>query len=611
MVTLLHSISRCLLPAPRRSISLDPRRHDMRRRQRGFALGQALVATAMLGGISAVGTDWASQYRQTAALEAQNATYARINNGVGVYMTLYYPQIIDRSTYPDSCAEVSYGTSGGAGSGAASCSFAVAYKDAAGVAKTRPIKNILQPTLADLQALGLVDAQIPAAPLLPVNASVITGAASGAAPAARENIYGIMIKRVPTGTDVNLDSLVFNVQPYTLTNADMSTLLRMSNGVGATSGLPDRDSRTSSINPQFDLKGYAGAWNAPNPVKQGEGGSIKGMPGILAWRNGYAAAASLELIRRDGSLKPTADWDFDKHSITNLNQLQAKGVTTETLTTDTLTANGAAQLNGTLDVKGTLTALGDMVVKGASDIQALVVHGPATFEKPVTMQNSLTVNGKVTTYGGLQTAYVNVDKGPQIGTLGTTLQTKDGWVTQNTACALPNALAQDANGRLMLCSSGKWQTGTNNVYGLTQVNVSDSCSPNGAAGYLPNGLMAICRSGKWQAAAIGTQVSGKTCATQGMMAAEITAQGVANLLVCQTGGGSGLTWSPSIYARPKAEIAKEGAACRTDQINALARSDSGNQSGILMCTSNDSGGAQWQVPFGKYVDNLEAVAKLF
>ncbi|EOA03736.1 Large exoprotein involved in heme utilization or adhesion [Herbaspirillum frisingense GSF30] len=549
----------------------------------------------MLGTAGAVGTDWASQQRQTAVLEAQNAAYARINNGIGAYMTLYYPHIIDRSTYPDSCAKVSYPASG---SPDKSCYFAASYTDAAGASKTHQVTNILQPTLADLQTLGLVDREIPAAPLLPVHATVVTGGATGNAAAKHDNIYGIVIKRTPAGTDINLDSLVFNVQPYALVQADMSGLLRMSNGVGASSGLPDRDATTSSINPQFDLKAYAGAWSVPNPVQQRVKNVTTGLPGILAWRNGYAAAVALELIRRDGSLKPTADWDFANHSITNLKELEAQHITTSTLT-----ANGAAKLNSTLDVTGTLTALGKMVVQGATDIQSLVVNGEATFKAPVKMEKSLDVAGQLNAKGGVSTAHLNIENGTQLTSDGARLLVNGDFVTLGTKCAQNLALAQDTTGRLMMCAAGSWQTANNN-YGLSQVNAGDSCSPDGSAAYLPNGLMAICREHKWQPAAMGSQVSGQSCTTKGMMAAEITAQGVANLLVCKAGSGSGLAWSASIYARPKAEVAKEGDSCNTDQVNALASNRNGDESGILRCTSNGSGGAQWKLPFKKYTEEI-------
>lgn len=607
MTTLLHRISQRLLPSPWHSRSLDPQRRDTRRRrQLGFALGQALVTTAVLGSIGAVGTDWASQQHQTALLETQNAVYARINDSVGAYMTLYYPQIVDRSTYPDSCANVSYSTS--TSNATSPCIFTATYIDAARTTQQRKVNNILQPTLADLKAIGLLDAQIPTAPLLPVNPTVATTTAVGTAPAAHENIYGIIIKRTPAGTEVNLDSLVFNVQPYTLVTADMSALLRMSNGAGATSGLPDRDSVTSSVNPQFDLKAYAGAWSVTNPVQKTDGGTVKGMPGILAWRNGYAATASLELIRRDGSLKPTADWDFANHSITNLKQLTAQGVSTDnlstkSLTTGTLTANGAAKLNDTLDVKATLTALGKMVVQGATDIQSLVVNGEATFKAPVKMEKSLDVAGQLNANGGVRTTHLNVENGSQITVDGARLLANGNFVTLGTSCAQSLALAQDTTGRLMMCAAGTWQTANNN-YGLTQVNAGDSCSPEGSAAYLPNGLMAICRSSKWQAAAISNQVADQPCTTKGMMAAEITAKGVANLLVCQASSGGALTWSTSIYARAKAEVAREGASCNADQINALASNSNGDESGILRCISNGSGGAQWKLPFKKYTEEI-------
>lgn len=599
MTPLLHRISQRLLPLTRRSPSPDTQWRGKRLRQRGFALGQAVATAAVLGGVGVVGTDWATQQRQTAVLEAQNTIYSRINDGIGLYMTLYYPNLIDRIKHPDKCATASYSTPA---SETEKCKFTATFTDAAGASKTREVSNILQPTLADLQALGMVPADIPSGPLLPVNPKVVTSAAGGGAAPAHENIYGIIIKRVPAGTDVNLESLVFNMQPYLLVNADMSALLRMSGGAGGSSGLPDRGSPDSSINPQFDLKGYAGAWSATNPVQQKVAGATRGLPGIMAWRNGFAAAASLEMVRRDGTLKPTADWDFADHSITNLNQIKAKDVSTVKLTTQTLTADGAVQLNSTLDVKGKLTALADMVVQGATDIRSLVVRGPATFEQPVTMQNSLQVAGEVNAISGVRTGQVNVENGPQLSGHGAMLKANGNFVSQGASCAQDRALAQDGNGRLVMCSAGTWQAAISDVYGLKEVKVGDKCSPDGAAAYLPDGLMAICRGGSWQAAALNTQVAKQPCSTKGMMAAETTANGVSNLLVCQAGSDGGLSWSSSIYARPKAELASEGANCNTDQINSLARNNKDADSGILMCTANDSGGAQWRVPFKKYTD---------
>lgn len=614
MKTLTHRIMQSLVPAPLRSASPHGPQGPVRRlRQRGFALGQALVVTAVLGGVSAVGTDWAAQQRQTAVLAAQNATYARINDAVGTYMTLYYPQLVDRTTYPDGCATLSATDQLAASRAATQCRFTPSFTDASTGASRNDyvINNILQPTLGDLQTLGLIDKQIPNAPLLPVNAIVPTGPQSGGV-IPHDNVYGIMITRVTAGNDVNLNSLVYNKQPYTLPNADLSALLRMSNGAGASSGLPDRDQLTSSVNRNFDLKAYAGAWSRPNPVQRTLPGSDSpvGMYGIVAWRNGYDATATLQLTRRDGSLKPTADWDFNNKSITNINQVQAQDVTT-----GTLTAGRAVRFLSTLEVSGTVRALGDMFVSGISDLNTLVVHGPATFEQAATFQNNvrvnrdLTVDGTVT--GNVHAWNINVENGAQMGAGGTRLLANGGWVTQNNPCTDNNALAQDANGRLLVCSSGSWQQATNNVYGLTQVVEGDSCNPEGSAAYLPSGLMAICRNGKWTPASLGTQVAGQACSVAGMMAAELV-NDVANLLVCRPGPGVGglagsslLRWSREIYARPKAEYATQGDACSVEQINAIARNRASDQAGTLMCTRiGNTNSASWQPPFDQYTENV-------
>jgi hypothetical protein len=220
------------------------------------------------------------------------------------------------------------------------------------------------------------------------------------------------------------------------------------------------------------------------------------------------------------------------------------------------------------------------------------------------MNASLNVAGQLSANGGIRTPRLNIENAAQFSSSGARLLAYGNYVTLGMGCLENLALAQDTNGRLMMCSANYWVVANNN-YPLSQVNAGDSCGPEeGAAAYLPNGLMAICRGRKWQAAAMGKQVAGQPCTTTGMMAAEITAQGVSNLLVCQPKSDGGLAWSTSIYARAKAEAAREGDSCNTDQINAMASNSNGAQSGILRCTSNGRGGAQWRMPFKKQTEEI-------
>ena len=596
--------------------------------QRGYIVGQSVMAATLATGLlGAVGTDWSAQMSLNASLQAQTAASAQINTAVGVYMTLYYMTLADIATIPGDCEQLPYRSGAGPASSSGSsgpppaCSAELGYKKTNPDGSTQVVKytvpNVLQPTLADLKALNLLDSSVAERPIVPVSTSVTTGPKTNASsPAPMENRYGIVITRTTLPSGVSLNSLVFNVQPYQLSREDYSQLVRLSNGQAGGSGLPDAGSTQSSLNPDYLLAEANKAWTYANPVRQtinvsGSGPRDIGVPGIVAWRNGFDASVALQLMRRDGSTPPTGDWDFAGYNITHIHKLSAQSLAT----------SGNLDVGGDLTVKGTLNVLKDLVVQGTTTLQTLVVAGPAIFSGPVTVNNDVNIkSGKSLTVGTGDTATVVNATGVKTGTLTTlglrtsangTLLGAAGaiGVDAGSACAENNALAQqNVTGQLLMCRSNIWGSVFNAT--LTAVDLNSRCTPEGSMGILTDGTVVTCAAGKWQIAG-DLATPGSNCKTRGALARSITPQGVANLLVCD-----GTRWSTDIYARPKTVDATQGSSCRSDEVNALARNKESPTSGFLMCVSDSlTGTASWQSPFGQFdeywVDEKEYLSFTF
>ena len=591
-----------------------------RRLQRGYTMGLGALSVAFgMGAVGAMGVDWADQTQQLASLTTQATAYAQVSRALGNYATLYYPQLIDISHYPDSCANVPYRAGAWTPASAGSCSAQLSVQPStvtAGTASapagvvpaTVTVANILQPTIAELKALQLLDATLPEAPVLPVSYGVATGPAStpGGAPQ-QANTYGTRVSRIPVNSGINLETLVFNVQPFDVSRSGMNQLLVYSNGMGAISGYADVDSSTSQINPGFDLVAASGIWRRTNPVRQAgtstggatsgaAGSGDTGMPGIVAWVNTYDATASLTLQRRDGLLPPTGDWSFNNQNLTGVSRIEIA----ELQALNTLTVGGE------LEAHAAVKALRDLTVAGMTSLHALVVSGPATFGGPVSFQDNVAVVAPAgstqhvrvalgSTAGGTQLTDTGVST-PSLSTPGLTSSSNGTHLTPaadvGMPCSVSNALAQEEGlGRLLICKNASWQFASFDTSVVVAPAANASCYPEGSLTLFADGTPAICRGSLW-VGALQPGVLGQACPIQGGLSSQTSAQGVSNLLVCQNG-----TWSTDIYARPMLTVVAPGAACRSDEINAIARSNAGPGTGLLMCTDDGQGHTRWQLPF--------------
>ena len=595
------------------------------RRQRGYVLGFSSLSLALsIGAMSAVSVDWVEQSQTQSMISSQAATYAQINRAMGNYVTLYYPQLTSVSAYPDACSTATFR----AGSlvptaPGASCSgaLAVTYSAPAGgiasvstdpAAVTRvPVGNVFQPTISELKQLKLLDAALPEAPLPPVNRKVATGPAPAGTHAARtDNIYGTTVRRIPVTGGFNFETLVFNIQPYVLSRDQMSLLLRHSNGMGAMSGTADDAATGNVLNPDFALASVGASWQRPNPVRQSVARTSSsgatttaevGMPGIVAWLNSYDTTASLTLMRREGALSPTADWTFADHDLTNVGRLQAED----------LSVVQTAEIGNALGVAGIATVLRDLTVAGTSRLYKLVVAGPAVFQGPVQFNDDVKAYGspgsgqrvRVTVGDATEKTVIGEDQvstpavttgGMRTGSSGTRLDAGTR-VQTGGICSLSLALAQDADtGRMVICGDGVWSLVSFDSSILQPPPKDSSCAPDGALTLFADGTVAVCRDRRWTTA-FQPGVVGQPCALDGALSSYTTGQGVSSLLVCK-----GRKWSEDIYSKPMLGVVEPGSACRTDEINAVARSNDGAAGGVLMCTGDGRGGATWALPFDQY-----------
>lgn len=303
--------------------------HDTphRRRQRGSSLlavtaGLALASVTIVGGLAA-----ARVQQKASEGRAIGENIRHINNALGQYLVTHYETLI---ALPTACSEVSYaaGTSLGGARRAdlAACAFTVAgYR----------VANGMQPSIADLRGLKLLDASVSGDLKLPYAQVVAehdadSGERSATPTAGRlaTRVWHVCVPDAPArpaspapcaGQGVDLQALVFNTQPYFLGNgrdfafgqgAQMGAVIQALGGDGAVT-------RPAS-HPGGELVGYLEQFTLPNPVRAANTPEAAGMAGIIGARSGYGSSGWSQFARRDGSNLPTADWDFNNKNITNL-----------------------------------------------------------------------------------------------------------------------------------------------------------------------------------------------------------------------------------------------------------------------------------------------------
>jgi hypothetical protein len=316
----------------------------------------------------------------------------------------------------------------------------------------------------------------------------------------------------------------------------------------------------------------------------------RGIDNLVLMRGGYESAY-WQLTRRDGSTKPTADWDFDGKNLTNVGRFEAASANIA----GDLSVGGSQTVSGAGTFSGLLSALGGLLVKGATELQGtLTVAGAAIFQDDVTVNKDLAVKGDVNIDGdlkathasftGVLTAQSLVIVSTQIGSDGTLLGAASGWgVTSGTSCQSNLALAQSKDGKLQICQSGTWVALINNENVVsTAPGLGQSCSPEGAPGRLPDGTLAVCRNGQWEAGTHGTATEGAACSVEGAVASKNENVGL-HLLGCKGG-----VWTSKVFTLPKLTYGTAGRFCAVQ--DELALEERGYPS-LLICKDGS-----WQPP---------------
>lgn len=230
------------------------------KKQSGYT-ATAMVAMLAVGGVITAG---AARHTLTAVSESQGVAYgttlASLNKSVGTYTVLYYKPLIDGTPI-------------------------------AGVA------NPLQPTVQELGALGLLNAELNPTPPM-----------GGA--------YAILISREPAGCvapNCNLTSRTWYTRPIRnleTGNVDVEKLGAAAQAIGGDGGWSD------PTNPGV-VRGMGG-WSRANPAGN--------EAGILMAINGYGSSVFANYVDRNGAQGMLADLQMGGNSIQNIAAVNANQV---------------------------------------------------------------------------------------------------------------------------------------------------------------------------------------------------------------------------------------------------------------------------------------------
>jgi len=364
-----------------------------RKHQRGvgllnMSLALSLAAITVVGALSATKLSQVSDQGRAAG-----EWLRRVNSGVGQYMVTHYEDLVKLPVHcsqlnlfdPEADPQDQTPPTNNTGCGATLGGVAVA--------------NAMQPTFAELSALKLLPPNTQDSLMLPYTPSVYqTGGSPQLAPAR----LAVQLRHIcvpdlppknslpcPSGYGADLESLVFNTQPYVLQS---STLVF---GSGAMVGALFRALGGDALiarDAKGELTSVGGNLTVSNPVRRVaqlpvDGATVSdqgGVMGIVAARNGYGSSAWAQFSRRDGSTPPTADWDFAERSLTNVNQLGTKS----------LSVDGGAQVLGDATLKSTLTVTGVTTFNGLTTSNALL-----TANNGAQVNQGLVVNDGAWIYG--------------------------------------------------------------------------------------------------------------------------------------------------------------------------------------------------------------------
>lgn len=377
----------------------------MYKHQRGvgllnMSLALSLAAITVVGALSATKLSQVSDQGRAAG-----EWLRRVNNGVGQYMVTHYEDLVKLPVHcsqlnlfdPEADPQGQTPPTNSAGCGATLGGVAVA--------------NAMQPTFTELSALKLLPPNTQDSLMLPYTPSVYqTGGSPQMAPAR----LAVLLRHIcvpdlppknslpcPSGHGADLESLVFNTQPYVLQSSNLVF------GSGAMVGALFRALGGDALiarDAKGELTSVGGNLTVSNPVRRvaqlpADGATVSdqgGVMGIVAARNGYGSSAWAQFTRRDGSTPPTSDWDFADRSLTGVKNLGAQNLTL----TQALSVGGGSMLQGTMNVMGASSLHSTLNVGGATTLNGQTTsHGLLTANDGVVVNKNLVANQDVWIHG--------------------------------------------------------------------------------------------------------------------------------------------------------------------------------------------------------------------
>lgn len=322
-------------------------------------------------------------------------------------------------------------------------SYIVTYYD--NLQKGTPIAgvaNIMAPTTAELKALPISGA-------LPGNFSENSLYST-------TQLYKFMVERRPAGCTPPACDLVgkaYLSTPFT----DPTTGHVQASGLGEAAEEIGADGAYSDENTPSNIYGFGGAWSEPNPV-----GNVAG---ILAMRTGYGSSGFSVFTRRDGSAPPTADWDFNAKSISNLNTIQFSTIYVADATCPAGMADGTAGR----DASGALLSCqgGVWKLQGSKYWKDPVASYAALPFTDAVGTVRLTLNdGRAYSWTGSTWKALAVDQNGNFtvpGIVSTGKLDLEDVSVEGAACPKIGRQSRDSSGLPLSCQSGIWTA--NNQWG--------------------------------------------------------------------------------------------------------------------------------------------------
>lgn len=304
-------------------------------RQQGFTLVELAVAFALLT-VAILGTLSLAEYsKRINQGRAVGKNMLKLGAAVVEYKNLFANQLI---AMPVACGQPTYGVglallepvigvypAGGPNAGASLCSLVTKNN----MQVDYLIANAMQPSLADLKAVGILEQGINESLVL---ATDTTRRVASAKHTLGQSAYGILIQRQcrsancdPATGPFLLKSYVFNIQPYRVERGLFGSGARVAAALIAMEG----KGFLSPIGGDGRLRNVLNQLHIDNPVQEANG---LGAVGILAAYDGPGDGTGggglddSKYTYRDGSRPPTNHWDFNNKDLTNVNALKSKSL---------------------------------------------------------------------------------------------------------------------------------------------------------------------------------------------------------------------------------------------------------------------------------------------